>query len=55
MSDDTLERFIRLYIESQTGGTAVFNWHGGEAMMRPLSFYRRVVELQQRYAPEDAG
>ncbi len=50
MSDDTLERFIRLYIESQTGGTAVFNWHGGEAMMRPLSFYRRVVELQQRYA-----
>lgn len=50
MSDDMLERFVSQYIAAQTGGTAVFNWHGGEATMRPLSFYRRAVGLQRRYA-----
>lgn len=50
MSDELLERFIREYIESQTMPQVLFTWHGGEALMRPLSFYKRVVELQQRYA-----
>jgi len=50
MSDDLLERFIRDYIESQTMPQVLFTWHGGEALMRPLSFYKRVVELQHRYA-----
>lgn len=50
MSDELLERFIRMYIESQTTPQASFCWHGGEALMRPLSFYKRVVELQKRYA-----
>ena len=50
MSDELLELFIRQYIESQTMPQVLFTWHGGEALMRPLSFYRRVVELQQRYA-----
>ena len=50
MSDDLLERFIRDYIESQTMPQVLFSWHGGEALMRPLSFYKRVVELQKRYA-----
>lgn len=50
MSEDLLERFIRDYIESQTMPQVLFSWHGGEALMRPLSFYKRVVELQKRYA-----
>lgn len=50
MSDELLDRFIREYIESQTMPNVLFTWHGGEALMRPLSFYKRVVELQQRYA-----
>ncbi len=50
MSEDLLERFIRDYIESQTMPQVLFAWHGGEALMRPLSFYKRVVELQKRYA-----
>lgn len=50
MSDELLERFIREYIESQTMPQVLFSWHGGEALMRPLSFYKRVVELQKRYA-----
>lgn len=50
MSDDLLERFIESYIESQTTPEVLFCWHGGETLMRPLPFYKRVVELQQRYA-----
>lgn len=50
MSDELLERFVREYIESQTMPQVLFTWHGGEALMRPLSFYKRVVELQKQYA-----
>lgn len=50
MGDDLLERFIASYIESQTSPEVLFCWHGGETLMRPLSFYKRVVELQKRYA-----
>lgn len=28
----------------------LFKWHGGETLMRPISFYRRALELQRRYA-----
>lgn len=50
MSDELLEKFIREYIAAQTMPSALFTWHGGETLMRPLSFYKRVVELQRRYA-----
>lgn len=50
MSDELLEGFVREYIGMQTTPQVLFTWHGGETLMRPLSFYRRVVELQQKYA-----
>ena len=50
MSDETLEAFIRQYIEAQTGPQVLFTWHGGEPLMRPLSFYQKVLALQRRYA-----
>ena len=50
MSDALLEKFIKEYIESQMTKEVLFTWHGGETFMRPLSFYQRAVELQQRYA-----
>lgn len=50
MSDHTLEEFIRQYIEAQTQPNVLFTWHGGEPLMRPLSFYERVLKLQQQYA-----
>ena len=28
----------------------LFTWHGGEPLLRPMSFYRRALELQRRYA-----
>ena len=50
LSEETLERFIDDYIGAQTMGEVLFTWHGGEAMMRPLAFYKLAVELQRRYA-----
>ena len=50
MSDEMLERFVKQYIESQTMQQVLFCWHGGETLMRPLSFYEKVVRLQHQYA-----
>lgn len=50
MSDELLERYIRDYITSQTTPEVLFTWHGGEALMRPISFYQKALELQQHYA-----
>ncbi|MGN0036793.1 MAG: anaerobic sulfatase-maturation protein [Bacteroidaceae bacterium] len=50
MSDELLEKFIEEYIHAQTMPQVLFTWHGGEALMRPLSFYRKAVALQKRYA-----
>lgn len=50
MSDRTLEEFIRQYLEAQTQQQVLFTWHGGEPLLRPLSFYKRVLELQKKYA-----
>lgn len=50
LSDELLERFIREYMECQTTQEVLFSWHGGETLMRPLSFYRKALELQRRYA-----
>lgn len=50
ISDSMLERFIKNYIESQTLPQVLFTWHGGETLMRPVSFYKRALELQRYYA-----
>lgn len=50
MSDELLERFIRDYIAAQASDAVSFAWHGGETLLRSRDFYRRVVELQRRYA-----
>ena len=50
MSEELLEKFIQEYIHSQTMPQVLFTWHGGETLMRPLSFYKRAMELQKKYA-----
>jgi uncharacterized protein len=52
MSEPLLEAHIRQYIEAQTGDEVVFSWQGGEPTLVGLAFFRRVVELQQRYAKQ---
>lgn len=50
MSDELLQTFIRQYIEAQTMPQVLFTWHGGEPLLRPLSFYRRALQLQKLYS-----
>ena len=49
LSEEMLERFTKEYIEAQTMNEVLFTWHGGETMMRPLSFFKKAVELQRKY------
>ena len=50
MSDELLEEFTRQYIAAQTQREVLFTWHGGETLLRPLSFYQKALKLQQKYA-----
>ena len=49
MSDELLELFTRQYIEAQTMNEILFTWHGGEPLLRPVSFYEKAIRLQQQY------
>lgn len=51
MSDETLEAFVRQYIEASPRPEIDFAWQGGEPTLLGFDFFQRVVELQKRYAP----
>lgn len=54
MPAEVLDTFVRDYIESQVkiGRSEIgFNWQGGEPTILGVDYFRRVVELQKRYAP----
>jgi len=50
MSDDVLDNYIRQYIASQPGPEVSFAWQGGEPTLLGVGYFRKVVELQARYA-----
>jgi uncharacterized protein len=49
ISDEILETHIRQYIEGQDRSEVVFSWQGGEPTLLGLEFFRKVVELEQKY------
>ena len=49
MADDLLETYIRQLLESSPGPQVEVSWQGGEPMLRGLDFFRRAVELAQKY------
>jgi uncharacterized protein len=50
MDSETLELFVRSYIESQPEGCPVqFVWQGGEPTLCGLDFFKKVVALQEKY------
>ncbi len=51
ISDETLENFIRQYIEQQNAKEVVFSWQGGEPTLLGLDFFKKVIALQKKYAP----
>lgn len=50
MTDEVLEEFIKQYIEQQNYKEVIFSWQGGEPTLLGLDFFRRVVELEKKYA-----
>lgn len=54
MSDELLEKFIEQYINSQTMPQVLFTWHGGETLMRPLSFYKKQWSCRRNMPVEEA-
>jgi uncharacterized protein len=50
MTDEMLERYIRQFIEAQDAVEIGFAWQGGEPTLLGVGFFRKVVELQRRYA-----
>ncbi|MFB6140701.1 MAG: anaerobic sulfatase maturase [Halosimplex sp.] len=51
MSTETLETFVKQYVEAQPGPEVTFAWQGGEPTLRGLDFYREAVRLQREHAP----
>ncbi|EMK0363250.1 TPA: anaerobic sulfatase maturase [Klebsiella aerogenes] len=54
MDEARLEQFIRRYIAAQPASAREINfvWQGGEPLLAGLSFYKKALALQQRYAPD---
>lgn len=52
MSDDTLETFVRQYIEAHPGPVVTFAWQGGEPTLLGVDFFRKVVRFQEQHALE---
>ena len=50
MADDVLESYIRQYIAVAGRREISFAWQGGEPTLLGVDFFRKVVEMQKRYA-----
>jgi uncharacterized protein len=50
MRPEVLESYIQQYIEQQDTDTIHFAWQGGEPTLLGVDYFRRVVELQARFA-----
>jgi uncharacterized protein len=50
MSDEVLESYIRQYIEAHDTPVVNFAWQGGEPTLLGVDYFRRVVEIEKRYA-----
>ena len=50
ITDEVLEAFIRKSFESQDIPEIPFAWQGGEPTLVGIDFFRKVVELQRKYA-----
>ena len=50
MSENVLEKFIDEYIASQNVPTVQFVWHGGEPLMMGTDYYKKILDLQNKYS-----
>ena len=50
MRDDVLEIYIRQYIEAHDTPVVHFAWQGGEPTLLGVDYFRKLVEIQKKYA-----
>jgi uncharacterized protein len=50
MNETVLEKFISEYITSQNIPVIQFVWHGGEPTMLGIDYYKKILELQNKYS-----
>ena len=50
MPDHVMERYVEQYITSQNVPEVTFVWQGGEPTLMGLDFYKKVLQVQQRFA-----
>jgi uncharacterized protein len=50
LSSDLLESFIKQYIEAQETDVVSFTWQGGEPTILHVDYFKRVVDLEKKYA-----
>ncbi len=50
MSDEVLESFIRQYLATNEIPLVNFAWQGGEPTLLGIDFFKKAIQLQQRYA-----
>ena len=50
MPDDVLERYVRQYVHSQPTRHVSFAWQGGEPTLLGVRFFRKIIDLQRKYA-----
>lgn len=50
MDEDTLELYVKQYIEAQDVPEVNFAWQGGEPTLMGLEFFKKAVALQAEYA-----
>ena len=49
MSDDLLDEYVRQVIESQSAPEVTIAWQGGEPTLMGVDFFRRALEVAERY------
>lgn len=50
MRDDVLDSYIRQYIEAHDLPVVQFAWQGGEPTLLGVDYFRKLVEVQKKYA-----
>ncbi|MFX0004851.1 MAG: anaerobic sulfatase maturase, partial [Candidatus Hermodarchaeota archaeon] len=54
MSEKVLETMISSYMQTNQNNRFSFGWQGGEPTLLGLEFWKRVINLQKKYAPKGA-
>jgi uncharacterized protein len=49
MTEETLETYLRQLIESHRTSQVTVAWQGGEPTLMGVDFYRKAIEIQEKY------